>query len=114
MIIDQKLIDKVTDDAKNSDRLRMNYNFHDTPDAPSQRMLNALEPGTVMPIHRYCHTSESYILLQGRMNVIFYDDSGKEISRFMLDPHCRNYGVNIPKGMWHSLEVLESGTIIFE
>ena len=68
MIIDQKLIDKVTDGAKNSDRLRMNYNFHDTPDAPSQRMLNALEPGTVVPIHRHCHTSESYILLQGRMD----------------------------------------------
>ena len=112
--INTQLLDRVTEAAKQSPRLRMNHNFHDTLDAPAQRLLNALEPGTELPIHRHRNTAETYILLRGRINVIFYNDRKEEIERFELDPLKDEYGVHIPKGQWHTLEVLESGTMIFE
>lgn len=74
MIIDEKLLDQVTVEAQASPRLRMNYNFHETLDAPAQRLLNALEPGTVLPIHRHMHTAETYVVLRGRLNVDFYNE----------------------------------------
>ena len=114
MKINNKLLDKVTQEAKNSPRLRMNYNFHEAADSKSQRLLNALEPGTILPIHRHKHTSETYILLRGKLRVMFYDDMGGLINEFFLDPLIGEYGVHIPKGQWHTLEVLESGTAIFE
>lgn len=112
--INTSLLDRVTEAAKQSPRLRMNHNFHDSLDAPAQRLLNALEPGTELPIHRHRNTAETYILLRGRINVIFYNDRKEEIERFELDPLKGEYGVHIPKGQWHTLEVLESGTMIFE
>lgn len=114
MIIDEKLLDEVTARAKASERLRMNFNLHETLDAKAQRLLNALEPGTILPIHRHPHTAETYVLLRGRIDVMFYDDSGVEAQRFPLDPLAGNYGVQIPKGQWHTLEVLRSGTVILE
>ncbi len=113
-LIDNNLLDKVTAEARESARLRMNYNFHETLDAPAQRLLNALEPGTVLPIHRHCHTLETYVLLRGRLNVIFYDEHKREIERYELDLQKGLYGVNIPRGQWHTIEVLCSGTVIFE
>lgn len=113
-IINQNLLDCVTEAAKQSPRLRMNHNFHVTLEAPAQRMLNALEPGTVLPIHRHQHTAETYVLLRGRINMIFYNDRKVEIERFELDPLKGEYGVHIPKGIWHSIEVLEEGSVIFE
>ena len=80
MIIDKKLLDEVSAKAKVSERLRMNYNFHETLDAKAQRLLNALEPGTILPIHRHRETAETYILLRGRIRVIFYNDIGGDIS----------------------------------
>lgn len=114
MIIDEKLLDEVTARAKASERLRMNFNLHETLDAKAQRLLNALEPGTILPIHRHPHTAETYVLLRGRIDVMFYDDWGVETQRFSLDPLAGNYGVQIPKGQWHTLEVLRSGTVILE
>src|SRR5690554_3582294 len=114
MLIDEKLLDSVTSKAKDSDRLRMNYNFHDSHDAKAQRLLNALEPGTVIPIHRHQHTAETYIVLRGAIKVLFYDDDRVLTDEFMVDPLDGVYGVHIPKGQWHTLEVLESGTMIFE
>ena len=113
MLIDDKLLDEVAAKAKASERLRMNYNLHETLDAKAQRLLNALEPGTVLPIHRHPHTAETYMLLRGRIDVMFYDDTRREIQRFELDPRRGNYGVQIPKGQWHTLEVHES-SVIFE
>ena len=95
ILIDHVLLDRVTKDAKESPRLRMNYNFHESLSSPSQRLLNALEPGTVLPIHRHRHTAETYVLLRGRMRVLFYDDDKKEINRYELDPAEGTYGVNI-------------------
>ena len=103
ILIDHVLLDRVTKDAKESPRLRMNYNFHESLSSPSQRLLNALEPGT-----------ETYVLLRGRMRVLFYDDDKKEINRYELDPAEGTYGVNIPRGQWHTIEVLCAGTVIFE
>lgn len=114
MLIDHKLLDLVSERAKASVRLRMNLNLHEAIDSKAQRLFNALEPGSVLPIHRHCHTAETYILLRGRIDVMFYDDERVEIERFTLNPQEGKYGVHIPKGQWHTLEVLEENTVIFE
>ena len=113
-IIDKCLLDSVSSDAKESRRLRMNYNFHDSLDAPCQRLLNALEPGTVVPIHRHKHTSETYILLRGKLKMMFYNDKKEVIDESILSIEVGNYGIHIPAGVWHSMNVLASGTVIFE
>ncbi len=112
MLLNDKLLDEVTSRAKVSERLRMNYNLHDSLDAKAQRLLNALEPGTLLPIHRHRHTAETYVLLRGRIDVMFCDATGGEVERFALDSHTGNYGVHIPAGQWHTLEVHESAVIL--
>lgn len=113
MILDDKLLDEIAAEAKLSYRLRMNCNLHDSLDAKAQRLLNALEPGTVLPVHRHRPTAETYLLLRGRIDVLFYDDDGCVTKRFALDPCNGKYGVHIPQGQWHTLEVCES-SVIFE
>lgn len=113
MIIDKTLLDEVSERAKSSERLRMNYNLHDSLDAKAQRLLNALEPGTILPIHRHRHTAETYLLLRGRIDVVFYNDMGGVTERYELNPEENRYGVHIPKGQWHTIEVRES-SVIFE
>lgn len=112
-LINKNLLDTVTEQAKESPRLRMNYNFHADLNDKCQRLLNAMEPGTVMPIHHH-KVAEVYILLQGRLRVMTYNDAGEEIESVILDPKDGNYGLQIPENTWHSLEVLESGSVIFE
>lgn len=111
MIIDDKLIDKVTKEAEGSPRLRMNYNIHESLDAKAQRLINVLLPGTPLPIHRHNHTAETYILLRGKMFVVFYDSLGVQMERFLLDPTIGNYGIQISKGQWHGIEVIEPSAI---
>jgi cupin fold WbuC family metalloprotein len=113
MIIDNLLLDKVEAEALASPRLRMNYNLHASLDAPAQRLLNALMPGTILPIHRHRHTAETYVLLRGKIEVQFYNESGAQTASFKLDPLNGNYGVQIPKGQWHTLIVVEP-SVIFE
>lgn len=112
--IDKNLLDTVSAAAKSSERLRMNHNFHDALNAPCQRMLNALEPGTFVPIHRHKHTAETYILLRGKLKIFFYNEEKIIVEEEVLAQSYGCYGVHIPAGVWHSMEVLESGTIIFE
>lgn len=114
MIIDDNLLDKVTQQAKESPRLRMNFNLHESLDAKAQRLLNALEPGTILPIHRHPHTAETYIVVRGKLRMMFYDENKNVTQTFELNPQKGKYGVQIQKNQWHALEVLESGTIIFE
>lgn len=114
MLIDDNLLDKVTEQAKASERLRMNYNLHDSLEAKAQRLLNALEPGTVLPIHRHRQTAETYIVLRGSIRVVFYDDKKSPIGEFLVSPKEGKYGIHILAGQFHTLEVLESGTVIFE
>ncbi|MDE5998239.1 MAG: WbuC family cupin fold metalloprotein, partial [Muribaculaceae bacterium] len=111
MIIDSKLLDKVTEEAEESPRLRMNYNFHESLDAKAQRLINVLLPGTALPIHRHRHTAETYVLLRGRIFVVFYNDLGAQTERYLLDPTKGNYGVNIPKGQWHVIDVIDPSAI---
>lgn len=113
-LIDDILLDQVTQRAKENIRLRMNYNLHDSLESKAQRLFNALEPGTELPVHRHIHTSETYIIIRGRMNVFFYNDDKQPTEQRELNPQKGCYGIQIPAGQWHTLEVLESGTIIFE
>ena len=111
MIINNELLDEVTAKAEESPRLRMNFNLHDSLDAKAQRLINVLLPGTVLPIHRHRHTAETYVLLRGKMFVVFYNDLGAQIERYLLDPTIGNYGVQIPAGQWHGIEVIEPSAI---
>ena len=112
--IDEELMDKISKEPKDSPRLRMNYNIHESLDAPAQRLMNALEPGTILPVHRHRFTDETYIVLRGAIRVMFYTESGNLDETFVLDPCDGNYGVNIPAGRFHTVEVLSKGTVIFE
>lgn len=111
MILNDELLNKVTAEAEDSPRLRMNFNLHDSLDAKAQRLINVLLPGTILPIHRHRHTAETYVLLRGKMFVVFYDEMGAQIERYLLDPKIGNYGVQIPAGQWHTVEVIESSAI---
>lgn len=113
MLIDDNLLDDVASEARISERLRMNRDMRNSASDSSQRMLNALEIGTVLPIHRHTTTSETQLLLRGRIDVMFYDNLGRETERFHLDTKSGKYGVDIPIGQWHNLEVLEPA-VIFE
>lgn len=112
MIIDDRLLDDIAARAEESPRLRMNYNLHDSPEAKAQRLINVLLPGTVIPIHRHRHTAETYAILRGRMMVVFYNDLGAQTERFLLDPALGNYGVHIPAGQWHAVEIIEPSAIL--
>ena len=114
MIIDKTLLDTVSDQAKASPRLRMNYNFHQSLDEKCHRFLNAVEPGTEVPIHRHPIKDETFVLLRGRVRVTTHNDDGSEIESVVLSLEDGVYGVDIPKGVWHTLESLESGSVIFE
>ena len=111
MILDNALLDKITEEAETSPRLRMNYNLHKNLDAKAQRLFNGLLPGTVIPVHRHAHTDETYILLRGKLFVVFYDSLGGQTERYLLDPRIGNYGVHIPAGQWHTIEVIEPSSI---
>ena len=113
MIIDQHTLDTLTAQAKVSPRLRMNLDLRNSPDDLSQRMLNAIEPGTVMPIHRHRGSSETVVCcLRGHFREYFYDDSGTRTAAIDMLPGGTL--INIPSGQWHSLESLESGTVLLE
>ena len=111
MIIDDQLLDKVAAKAEESPRLRLNYNLHNSLDAKAQRLINVLLPGTPLPVHRHRHTAETYVILRGKMFVVFYNDLGAQTERYLLDPTQGNYGVQIPAGQWHGIEVIEPSAI---
>ncbi len=114
MIIDAEILDALSSAAKSSPRLRMNYDLRTSPADTSQRMLNALEPGTKVPIHRHRMTTEVVVMLRGRGIQYLYDDEGNIIDEIELDSDgpCRMMTVDV--GRWHNLKSLESGTVIFE
>lgn len=109
---DKCLLDNLQEEARKSPRKRMNLDLRDSSEDSSQRMLNALEPETVLPIHRHRDTSETVVLLRGCMDEIFYDEEKVETVRFRLDPREGQYGISIPAGQWHGIEVYEPSVII--
>jgi len=114
MVIDNEILDGLTAKAKENPRLRCNLDLRNSADDQSQRMLNALEPGTVMPIHRHLASSETVIIIRGRIRWLFYDEQGRitESTELWNDGDVRM--LNVEKGRWHSLECLESGSVLFE
>ena len=111
MIIDNSLLNSLTAAAKASPRLRMNLDLRNSPEDGSQRMLNAIEPGTVMPIHRHRSSSETVVCVRGHFEEYFYDEGGKLTDTIDMTP---GRIVDVPLGQWHSLKSLESGTVLLE
>ena len=114
MIIDKALLDKVTEQAKGSPRLRKNFNFHQSLDEKCHRFLNAVEPGTEVPIHKHPTKDETFVILRGKVRVTTHNDDGSIIDDVVLCNEEGRYGVNIPKGVWHTIEPLEPNSVIFE
>jgi len=122
MIIDQALLDQLSAQARTNPRLRQSYDLRNPSTSSgqaqsndnSQRMLNALEPGTVMPVHRHRETSESIAVVRGKLVMRMYDDGGRVTEECVLQPGGANVMVQVEAGRWHSLEVLEAGTVVFE
>ena len=114
-LITQGLLDSLTEQAKASPRLRMNLDLRNSADDQSQRMLNAIEPGSPLPIHRHRKSSETVVCLRGRLIEEFYDDLERTCTdRIELSPNGPVVALNIPAGQWHTVRSLESGTVIME
>lgn len=114
MVIDDKILDDLSAQAKASPRLRMNYNFHQSLDELCHRMLNALEPGTEVPIHHHPDKDETFVILRGKIRVTTYNDDGSVVDSVVLCQDDGIFGVDIPKNVWHTLEALEPNSCIFE
>ena len=114
MKLDKALFDSVSVEAKHSSRLRMSCDMRTTVNDQSQRMLNAIEPGTELPIHRHTNSTETCIVLRGSAEEIFYDDNGNETEHVLMRPDSECCGVNIEVGRWHKIVSLEPNTVIFE
>lgn len=115
MKITQAILDQLTEQAKASPRLRMNKDLRNSADDQSQRMLNAIEPGSPLPIHRHRQTSETVVCLRGRLVWEFYDELERICTeRIELSPNGQVVALNIPAGQWHTVRALESGSVILE
>lgn len=112
MIITKEILDGLAEMAKSSPRLRYNLDLRNSAEDNSQRMLNALEPGTFMPIHRHKNTSETCMCVRGHFEEYFYDDNGNTTDTIDMVPN--GIVLNIEAGQWHSLKCLESGTVLLE
>ena len=114
MLIDDGVLDELTRRAQNSPRRRMNLNFHGSLEDKCHRFLNAIEPEADIPIHRHPDKEESFILMRGMVRVTTYNDDGTIIDNVVLNPIKGRYGVNVEKNVWHTVEALEPGSVIFE
>jgi len=113
MVINQSLLNQLTEQAKASPRLRMNYDLRNSEDDGSQRMLNAIEPGSPERIHRHQHTSETVVCIRGRVVEEFYDELERICTdSIVLTPNGPNVAINIPAGQWHSIRAVESGSVV--
>jgi cupin fold WbuC family metalloprotein len=115
-LIDKKLLDETMEKAMKSPRLRMNYNFHDTLDDPINRLINAMEPETYLRPHRHKNPdkTEIFLILRGKVALFLFDDQGTITDYHLLDPKDGMYGGEIAADVWHTLLVLESGSVVYE
>ena len=111
MEINKDLLDNLFEQAKETPRLRQNFDLRTSSADTSQRMLNALLPGTIVPIHRHPQSTESVFLLCGKIVEVICNENGNEIERIHLDPSVGNYGCVVPQGAWHTVEILEPSVI---
>ena len=114
MKIDKELLDELTEEAKGNPRHRMHYDLRDSDEDGSMRMLNAIEPETVIPVHRHAETSEDVIVLRGEAVEVLYDSQGREVERYHMVAGGDCVACHVPKGMFHTCKSLRSGTVIFE
>lgn len=114
MRINDDLLGALITKAKESERLRMNLDLRTSAEDNSQRMLNALEPGTILPIHRHRFSTETVVMVRGSLKEIFYNDNGEVADVIVMRAGGECPALQIPAGQWHTVEVLESGTVIFE
>ena len=116
MILNKKLMDDLSAQAKENPRLRQAFDLRTTPEDQSQRILNAVEPGTILPIHRHRGSTETIIVLRGKVVQHYYDDNGNKTASYELAPNSAQIGMSVPVGQWHALESLErvrgTGTLI--
>lgn len=113
MLLDKELLDRISKQAGTNPRLRQNFNLHDGLDAPSQRLFNALQPGTKMEIHRHRHTSETCLVVRGSVRYTLFDHDGSVLETHILRAGSEQFGYNVPAGQWHTMEPLEPDTVIF-
>lgn len=115
MVINKQLLDKLSAQAKASPRLRMNYDLRNSADDLSQRMLNAIEPGSVLPIHRHHKTSETVVCLRGKLVWEYYDELERICTEAIeVSANGPVVALNVPAGQWHTVRALESGSVILE
>lgn len=114
MLLTTKILDETSAQAKASSRLRMNWNLHESFENSVQRMFNALEPGTKVPIARHPCSAETLIILRGKLRVLIFNDRKEIIEDVVIEPNSENIGYHIPKGVWHKVQSLSDGTILFE
>ena len=111
-IIDEQLMNGLAEEAKKSPRLRKNYNFHQSLQDKCHRFLNALEPGTFIPVHHHPDKDETFVILKGKVRVTTYKDNGKILASSVISQESGTYGVDIPKNVWHGFECLEDVEMI--
>ena len=115
MIITQTLLDSLSEQARCSERLRMNYDLRNSDSDQSQRMLNAIEPGSIIPIHRHQTTSETVVIIRGHAQELLYDQLGHTIVEVVdLIPGGESVAINVPMDQWHTVRSMQSGTVIME
>lgn len=114
MVIDKGVLDELIEAAKANPRLRQSLDLRNSSEDLSQRMLNAMEPGTIMPIHRHKSSSETVVILRGKIRWNYYNDKGENTNSYILDANGDVRCVNVDMGQWHSLECLQSGTVLLE
>ena len=107
-------MDSLSRQAKESPRLRQAFDLRTSPNDSSQRILNAVEPGTILPIHRHRGSTETIIVLRGKVVQHYYNDAGEKTASYVLAPQSDKVGMSVPVGQWHALESLEEGSVIFE
>ena len=114
MLLDQALLDKVSAEAKESPRLRMNFNLHESLASKVQRLFNAMEPGTIVPIHRHQSSDETMLMLRGSLKVDIFDAKGNITECHIIKANSSVFGIDIRSGIYHGVEVLEEGTVMLE
>lgn len=114
MRIDNELLESLTKKAETNERLRMNLDMRTSPEDTSQRMLNAIEPGSILPIHRHRFTTETVVMVKGSLKETFYNDKGEVTDIILMQAGGECPMIQIPAGQWHTAEALEPGTVIFE